>query len=108
MGTAHGTAMLLSLSLLNVFETTLQGSCSNQTTISLIPSLEWNGTKEGEHTEKRRRSRQRNAGVCRGSLQRMQRELTGNAEGVYREMQRKFTGVYRETQREFTEKYGVR
>jgi len=43
-----GTAMLLSLSPLNVFETTLQGLHSNQTTISLIPGLEWNGTKEGE------------------------------------------------------------
>ena len=105
-----GTAMLLSLSPLNVFETTLQGSHSNQTTISLIPGLEWNGAKKGESLahfthEKCKRSPQRNEGVCRGRLQR-------NAKRAYREcrgsLQRNAKEVYGEKQREFTEKCRVR
>jgi len=75
--------MLLSLSLLNVFETTLQGWHSNQATISLIPGLEWNGTKEGENLahfthEKCKWSLRRNERVCRGSLQRNAKEHRGS------------------------------
>ena len=115
--TAHwnNKLMLLSLSLLNVFETTLQGLHSNQTTISLIPGLEWNGTKEGEgwqtlHMRSAkgvdREMREYAEGVYREfkeSLQRMQREFTekckgslrGKTEGVYREMQSEMSSCTR-------------
>jgi len=77
--------MLLSLSLLNVFETTLQGGIVTKQLLTSFPV--WNGMEQ-------RKGRILHILHMR-SARGVHREMREYAERVYREMQRKFTkGVY--------------